>query len=413
MNPNVTSGRINMSHGRSVLRALARVISGNRHWVLPDLNLLSDTEQADKEADYDPPINPDDLIKVLDVYGVEADFEDYRIGSAVTTYEVRVKQGTRLSNIQRRRDDIARDLGLASIRICTSLTDPSLLGFEVENSDRFSVGFKEMVQRMPSDMTLPIALGEDTYGNPRYVDLATMPHLLVAGQTGSGKSVFLNTLIAGLISRMTPSQLQFMVIDPKGNEFKILNDLPHLYRHDGQELEVATNPESARYLLRVTIEEMNRRFELLDRKKNIEEYNKVAKDKIPYVVFVVDEFADLMMRGSNAERKVLEDQIAMIAQKSRAVGIHMVLATQKPLAKVMTSLIKANMPARVAFSVSCGTDSRVILDESGAETLTGRGDMLFRDPYARSEAARLLRIQGAWISDEELEILIKSGKEQI
>jgi S-DNA-T family DNA segregation ATPase FtsK/SpoIIIE len=260
-------------------------------------------------------------------------------------------------------------------------------------------------------MKLPMILGEDTYGGPVYQDLTAMPHLLVAGQTGSGKSAFLNALIATIICRRTPQEVRFLIVDPKQVEFVAYSEIPHMFEQDGETLQIASDPEEARCLLDVAVNEMERRFGLMvdARVKKIDDYNETAKEKLPYIVFIVDEFSDLMLMGTRDQKKNVETKIVRLAQKARAVGIHMILATQKPLASVMSSLIKGNVPARVAFSVTSGVDSRVILDECGAEMLTGNGDMLFRDPAARNDYTRLRRIQAPWLSDVEVETLLEQG----
>jgi len=201
------------------------------------------------------------------------------------------------------------------------------------------------------------------------------------------------------------------MVDPKQVEFAAYEDIPHLFNNDGEPLSIASDAAEAKEVLTVAVSEMERRFELLKdlKTKKLEDYNTVAKDKLPYVVFIIDEFADLMLMGSTVERREVENMIVRIAQKARAVGIHMVLSTQKPLAQIMTTLIKANMPARISFSVSSAGDSRVVLDEGGAEALTGNGDMLYRDPTAQSEYTRIKRVQAPWLSDEDIQFLITQG----
>ena len=202
------------------------------------------------------------------------------------------------------------------------------------------------------------------------------------------------------------------MVDPKQIEFAAYEDLPHLFENEGEPLKIASDASEAREVLEVATGEMERRFDLLKqyRAKKIDDYNEKAEEKLPYIVFIIDEFADLMLMGSSADRREVENKIVRIAQKARAVGIHMVLSTQKPLAQIMTTLIKANMPARISFSVSSASDSRVILDEGGAETLTGNGDMLYRDPFARNEYTRIKRVQAPWLSDNEIEMLIEQGE---
>ena len=406
--------KLNVKFLAGVMSELASFIVTREKWALPNVDSLPDDSEQDlaREANYQAPINPEDLIYVLSQYGVKGEFKDYHIGSAVTTYEVKVPIGTRIVTLLGNREDLARDLGTPSLRIVKSVQDSTTIGFEVENRDRFSVGFKSLFKGIPGDLKLPVILGEDTYGSPVYQDLIAVPHLLVAGQTGSGKSAFLNALLATLICKRTPEEVRFLIVDPKGYEFSAYKDLPHLYRQDDETMHIASEVEDARRLLDVAVDEMARRGRLFEeaRVKKLEDYNATAKEKLPYIVFIVDEFADLMLMGSRDQKKDVETKIVRIAQKARAVGIHMILATQKPLASIMTSLIKANMPARVAFSVSSGVDSRVILDETGAEALTGRGDMLFRDPAARSEHMRVRRIQAPWISDKNVEALITNGR---
>jgi S-DNA-T family DNA segregation ATPase FtsK/SpoIIIE len=397
-----------------ILEELNNPECGTRPWNIPDVSMLPDApaDELSKETNYIAPVDPKKIEGVLLRYGIKATFLDYRIGSAVTTYEIKVPMGTKISSLIRSRDDIARDIGAPSLRIIQSINNSSTIGFEVENIDRYMVHFKNMFLDIPGNLKLPVILGEDTYGEKTYVDLTLLPHLLVAGRTGSGKSVFINTLITTLICKFTPEQLQLILVDPKQVEFAAYENLPHLFENDGEPLKIASNAEEARIVLEVAVAEMERRFDLLKqhRAKKIDDYNAVATEKLPYIVFIVDEFADLMLMGSSADRKEVENQIIRIAQKARAVGIHMILSTQKPLAQIMTTLIKANMPARISFSVTSAGDSRVILDEGGAEALAGNGDMLYQDPLARNEYTRIKRIQAPWISDSIIEQLIKQGE---
>jgi len=363
------------------------------------------TEQdAQRELEFTPPVAPERVEQVLERYNVKGSFKDYCIGPCVTTYEVEVPVGTKLSTLVRYRDDIARDLGVPSLRIVKATSGSMTIGLEVENGTRLPVDFRALAQGIPSGMVLPIVFGEDTYGRGVYRDLADMPHLLVAGQTGSGKSVFMTSTLATLCGLISPAGLRLMLVDPKRVEFADFEGDPHL---DG---DPAYEVDEARELLRNAVAEMEQRFGLLQglRCKSIKEYNKVAPkgEALPYIVVAVDEFADLMLMGSKEQRKMVEDSIVRLAQKARAVGIHLILATQKPLASVVTSLIKANLPARAAFSVTTMVDSRVVLDEGGAEALTGCGDMLYRDPTARLESEKLRRVQAPWLSKENMAVLL-------
>lgn len=405
---------LNLNFLRNVAKDFKSFVYGGSPWNIPDVNELPDppATDIDKETDYTPPVDPKEIERVLRGYKVNGIFKDYHIGSAVTTYEIKVPMGTKMSSLIRSRDDLARDLGAPSLRIIQSVTSASTIGLEIENKDRYTIHFKEMFLGIPEGLKLPVILGEDTYGDKIYVDLATMPHLLVAGRTGSGKSVFINTLITTLICKYTPEELQLIMVDPKQVEFAAYEDLPHLFNNDGEPLPIASDAEGAKEVLSVAVNEMERRFELFKdlKTKKLEDYNEVASEKLPYVVFIIDEFADLMLMGSASERREVENMIVRIAQKARAVGIHMILSTQKPLAQIMTTLIKANMPARISFSVSSAGDSRVVLDEGGAEALTGNGDMLYRDPTAQSEFTRIKRVQAPWISDKEIQQLISQGE---
>jgi S-DNA-T family DNA segregation ATPase FtsK/SpoIIIE len=397
-----------LSKARETLRVLRGDTHSVAYWSQPDPALLPGQTASDAEAEsaYEPPVTPENLVSVLSRYGLPGEFLDYKIGPQVTTYELEVPVGTKLSGLGRYADDMARDLGVPSVRFVHA-TRGSAVGVELENKSRFTVRFRELAMSMPSTMALPITMGEDTSGNASYYDLADMPHMLVARQTGSGKSVFMNACVASLICRHTPETLKLLIVDPKRVEFGAYKGLPHL-QQVGSIKGIAYEPADAFTLLEWVVEEMDRRFGLLEEVgcRKISDYNKSAGEKLPYIVFVVDEFAELMLMGGKQAAKAVEAKVVRLAQKARAVGIHMILATQKPLVVVMTSLIKANMPARVAFSVGSSVDSRVILDECGAESLSGGGDYLFRDPQARGESRRIRRLQAPWLSDGDLRILL-------
>src|SRR4030042_1429581 len=256
---------INLKHGAAVLKGLINFVTGTRTWNIPDVTRLPDRPQSeiDKEANYVSPIETDTLISGLKRYGIDGKFTDHHSGSAVTTYEVQVPVGTKLNAIFRYRDDIARDLGTPFLRIIQSVHNSSRVGFEVENIDRYSVYFKDLFLNIPEGLKLPVILGEDTYGAKTYVDLAAMPHLLVAGRTGSGKSVFINTLITTLICRFTPDQLKLILVDPKQVEFAAYENLPHIFEQDGEPLTIASDASEAREVLEVAVAEMEHRFELM------------------------------------------------------------------------------------------------------------------------------------------------------
>lgn len=382
------------------------------HWTLPDVSSLSDDVETDSTKDTHGPIDPKKIKEVLRQYGIQANLKGFFVGPSVTTYKIELPTGTKISSLMRSRDDLARDLQAPSLRIIRTICDSKSIGFEIENDHRSVVSFRDLFISNHEELKLPVILGADTYNEKHYIDLTNMPHLLIAGSTGSGKSVFINTMIMSLVCSKTPEELRLILIDPKQVEFAAYEDLPHLYEIDGVRHKIASEPEDSRKLLGEVVKEMERRFLLLKgvHAKKIDDYNKRVDTPLPYIVFIIDEFADLMLMCSASDRKETENYIVRIAQKARAVGIHLVLATQKPLAKFMTTLIKANMPARISFSVSCSGDSRVILDENGAESLTGCGDMLYRDPLAKSEYTRIKRIQAPWISEEHTDQLLLEGK---
>lgn len=333
-------------------------------------------------------------------------------GPVVTTYEFEPVPGTKISKVEGLAKDLARMLQATSLRILAPIPGKQVLGFEVPNKERRIIGFSDMAGHRNLKMQkvqLPIAMGLDAFGKVAIEDLAKMPHLLVAGSTGSGKSVFMNTLIGSLISRYTAKDLRFIMVDPKMVELAAYNDLPHMA------CPVITDPAGeAKEKLDALVSEMEERFDRMRKlgARNITSYNEIIKTKrksdfpkfdglwqpMPYIVLIIDELADMMMvLGKDAEIP-----ITRLAQKARAAGIHLVIATQRPSAEVVTGLIKANFPTRVAFRVLSGTDSRTILDTSGAEALLGQGDMLFLD------AKGLRRMHGAFLSDEEVQKMVKA-----
>ena len=357
-----------------------------------------------------------DNIKVLEEtfasFGIKAAVERAEIGPSVTKYEVKPAVGVRVNRISNLADDLALALAAKDVRIEAPIPGKSLVGIEVPNSEVATVTFRELWEQSKTDASklLEIPLGKAVNGSVRSFDLAKMPHFLVAGFTGSGKSVAVNGIIASILMKARPDEVKFMMVDPKMVELSVYNDIPHLL------IPVVTNPRKASRALQKVVDEMENRYELFSKvgARNIAGYNaKVAEYNaqseykqvpLPLIVVIVDELADLMMVAS----KEVEDAIIRLGQKARAAGIHMILATQRPSVDVISGLIKANVPSRIAFAVSSGTDSRTILDENGAEKLLGRGDMLFK-PIDENHPVRL---QGSFISDEDVERIVAFVKNQ-
>lgn len=356
-------------------------------------------------------------IKILEEtfasFGIRATVERAEIGPSVTKYEVKPAVGVRVNRISNLSDDLALALAAKDVRIEAPIPGRSLVGIEVPNSEIATVTFRELWEQSKTDdkKLLEVPLGKAVNGSVRTFDLAKMPHLLVAGSTGSGKSVAVNGIIASILMKARPDEVKFMMVDPKMVELSVYNDIPHLL------IPVVTNPRKASRALQKVVDEMENRYELFSKvgARNIAGYNaKVAEYNasqpeykqipLPLIVVIVDELADLMMVAS----KEVEDAIIRLGQKARAAGIHMILATQRPSVDVISGLIKANVPSRIAFAVSSGTDSRTILDENGAEKLLGRGDMLFK-PIDENHPVRL---QGSFISDEDVERIVTFVKNQ-
>ncbi|MBX9097348.1 DNA translocase FtsK [Streptococcus gordonii] len=410
-----------------------------------DLKIQQESEEADADTDVEvdftakesldyklPTINlfaPDrpknqskekrivrENIKILEEtfasFGIKATVERAEIGPSVTKYEVKPAVGVRVNRISNLADDLALALAAKDVRIEAPIPGKSLVGIEVPNSEIATVTFRELWDQSKTDASnlLEIPLGKAVNGSVRSFDLAKMPHLLVAGSTGSGKSVAVNGIIASILMKARPDEVKFMMVDPKMVELSVYNDIPHLL------IPVVTNPRKASRALQKVVDEMENRYELFSKvgARNIAGYNaKVAEYNaqseykqvpLPLIVVIVDELADLMMVAS----KEVEDAIIRLGQKARAAGIHMILATQRPSVDVISGLIKANVPSRIAFAVSSGTDSRTILDENGAEKLLGRGDMLFK-PIDENHPVRL---QGSFISDEDVERIVAFVKNQ-
>lgn len=377
----------------------------NKEYVLPPLSLLKQPKKTDQSGEYQLiHENAAKLERTFDSFGVKARVTQVYLGPAVTKYEVHPDVGVKVSKIVSLSDDLALALAAKDIRIEAPIPGKSAIGIEVPNSEIAMVSLREVLEAKEvdkPDSKLQIGLGRNISGEAVKAELNKMPHLLVAGATGSGKSVCINGIITSILMRAKPHEVKMMMIDPKMVELNVYNGIPHLLAP------VVTNPKKAAQALQKVVSEMERRYELFSHTgtRNIEGYNDYVnrynieeEDKqplLPFIVVIVDELADLMMVASND----VEDAITRLAQMARAAGIHLIIATQRPSVDVITGVIKANIPSRIAFSVSSATDSRTILDMGGAEKLLGRGDMLFL-PVG---ASKPVRVQGAFLSDQEVE----------
>ena len=344
----------------------------------------------------------------LDEFKIKAEVTGIRKGPVVTMFEMLPAPGVKLSKIVALQDNIALRLAASSVRIVAPIPGKRAVGIEVPNKERSIVSFRECIEQDRPEwkkMAVPVILGKDIQGETQIIDLVKTPHLLIAGSTGAGKSVCVNSMILSMLYKRGPNDVKMILIDPKIVELKLYNDIPHLLTP------VITEPKKALQALQYCLCEMERRYELLNgmEVRDISTYNKkiaerhIATEKLPYLIVVIDEFADLMATTG----KQLEAVIARLAAMSRAVGIHLVLATQRPSIDVITGLIKANIPSRIAFMVASKTDSRIIIDQVGAEKLLGKGDMLYAsatDPFPK-------RIQGTFVSDQEVENVVGAVKE--
>lgn len=374
---------------------------------LPPVSLLSQVKATDQQEDLNNiKKNTKTLQQTLKSFGVDATVENVNLGPSVTKYELRPAVGVKVSRITHLADDLALALAAKDIRIEAPIPGKSLIGIEVPNQQIATVGFRDMVENAPSnDNPMEVPLGRSVTGNIKMADLTKMPHLLIAGATGSGKSVAINVIITSILLKAKPHQVKMLMIDPKKVELSVYNGIPHLLSP------VVSEPKKAARALGKVVAEMERRYELFAKfgVRNLDGYNKLVKQQnddhpdevqanLPLILVIVDELADLMMTVSHD----VEDAIVRIAQMGRAAGIHMILATQRPSVDVITGLIKANVPSRIAFAVSSGVDSRTIIDTNGAEKLLGRGDMLF-EPIDQNKP---VRIQGAFISDHDVESVV-------
>ena len=347
--------------------------------------------------------NVNHLENVLKEFGVDAKVVNYEYGPTITRYEIIIPKGVKVSKVTGLSDDIAMNLAAESIRIEAPIPGKNTIGIETPNKIKEPVHFSNIIKNKELDSgELKVILGKDIVGRDKFIDIAKMPHLLIAGQTGSGKSVCVNTLISTLISKKSDKEVKFIMVDPKMVELMPYNDIPHLL------VPVIIDPEQAAIALKWAVNEMENRYKKLMENgvRNIRSYNSLSfVEKMPYIVIIIDELADLMMVASGS----VEESIARIAQKARAVGIHLVVATQRPSTDVITGMIKANLPSRISFALRSQIDSRTILDSAGAEKLLGQGDMLL----LANGSSKMERIQGAYISDEEVKNLtdtLKSAK---
>ncbi|OEU47195.1 MAG: cell division protein FtsK [Desulfobulbaceae bacterium S5133MH15] len=373
-------------------------------WKLPPLSLLGKNQQVhdqvDKEVYYKL---SKQLEQKLKNFGVSGKVIGISPGPVVTTYEYAPAPGVKINKIVGLADDLALGLRVTSVRVVGSVPGKAALGVEIPNENRKIVYIRDLIgsegYRKNRDK-LSIALGLDVVGNLSTANLAKMPHLLIAGATGAGKSVGINTIIASILYNATPEEVRFLMVDPKRIELSGYEGIPHLLHP------VVVDPKLASRALNWAVREMERRYKLLEesRVKSFDSYNESAEEKLPYIVIVVDELADLMMVAS----KDVEAAIARLAQMARAAGMHLILATQRPSVDVLTGLIKANFPTRISFKVSSKIDSRTILDTAGAEHLLGAGDMLLLAPGTST----LKRIHGAFISEQETEDIVEFWKKQ-
>ncbi len=371
---------------------------------LPPLSMLGDANGARNRARVDPAETARALEQTLSSFGVEVKVVHWEVGPVVTRFEIQPAPGVKVQKITSLTNDIALNLAAQSVRIEAPIPGKSAVGIELPNQKASLVHLREILTTdvfQKATSSLVVGVGKDIAGHPIIADLAEMPHLLIAGATGSGKSVALNAMIASLLFRCTPTQVRFVMLDPKRVELTDYNNIPHLLTP------VVTNPRQAAGVLKDMLRVMEKRFERFAEVgvRNIQAYNQLTEvEPFYYIVIIIDELADLMMVAPAD----FEDIICRLAQMTRATGIHLVVATQRPSVDVITGLIKANIPSRLAFAVSSQVDSRTILDSPGAEKLLGRGDMLFL-PLG---ASRAIRAQGAYVGDDEIRAVVEWWRQQ-
>ncbi len=391
---------------KEVLQLEHAVAVEDEHYEYPPVELLSKgTKKALKGGAKALTDVATRLQKTLYSFGVQAKVENVSVGPAITRYELKPAEGVRVSKIANLADDIALNLAAETIRIEAPIPGKQAVGIEVPNTEKETVHFRDVVESdafQDSKSKLSVALGKDVAGNMEIADIAKMPHALIAGATGSGKSVCINTIITSIIYKAKPSEVKFVMVDPKVVELSVYNGIPHLL------IPVVTDPKKAAGALAWAVQEMDNRYNLFAQKgvRDLKGYNAMAEKEgigtLPQIVIIIDELADLMMVAA----KEVEDSICRLAQKARAAGMHLIIATQRPSVDVITGIIKANIPSRIAFAVSSQVDSRTILDQVGAEKLLGKGDMLFYP----SGAPKPVRVQGAFVSDDEVEKIVSFVK---
>jgi DNA segregation ATPase FtsK/SpoIIIE, S-DNA-T family len=377
----------------------------HEEYQLPDRGILRRSPAASEVSEDVAGRTASALVETLAHFGIEARIVGQISGPRVTRYELQLAPGTKVSKVAALKDDLSYALATTEIRILAPIPGKQAVGVEVPNLSPNLVTLGDIFDDLPATATpLAVWLGKDISGTAVWTDLARMPHLLIAGTTGSGKSGCINTLLTSVLLRSTPDEVRMILVDPKRIELGFYESIPHLLTP------VVSSPKQAAAALTNVVAEMDRRYEKLSalRARNLAEANRTLRRRgeqtLPYLLVVIDELADLMMISPQD----VEDAVIRLAQKSRAVGIHLVLATQRPSVDVITGMIKANVPSRIAFAVSSQTDSRVILDQAGAESLLGQGDMLFK-PLGTS---RLQRVQGAYVSEEEIALIVDRCRHQ-